>query len=362
MSSPRSFALCLALLACCPAFGQNPDTTARLTWSGYVEPYFSYDAHQPASGDRPPFFYSFQRHNEVNINVGFLKAAYTAPRTRANVALAAGTYMNANYAAEPGVLRNILEMNAGLRLSKRHELWVDAGVFGSHIGFESAVGKDCRTLSRSLLAENSPYYEAGAKITYNSPSGRWLLSGLLLNGWQHIQRVSGSSLPSFGTQVQYKPSASVTLNSSTFVGADQPDTLRQMRYFHNLYGIFQIGTRWEATVGFDIGWQQARRHSSDYHTWYTPIGILRYAASSQLAFAGRAEYYRDREGVIIATGTPDGFGVLGSSITLDYALLPNALWRMEARWLHSTGDAIFSRNGTARRDNAFFTTSLAVGF
>ena len=29
------------------------------------------------------------------------------------IALAAGTYMNANYAAEPGVLKNIYEANAG---------------------------------------------------------------------------------------------------------------------------------------------------------------------------------------------------------------------------------------------------------
>ncbi len=351
--------LCTAL----SAFGQTPDTTARLTWSGYVEPYFSYDFNNPkADGNRPGFFYAYNRHNEVNIHLGFVKANYSAQRVRANAALAAGTYMNANYAAEPGVLRNILEINAGLRLSKKHDLWVDAGVFGSHIGFESAIGKDCRTLTRGILAENSPYYEAGAKLTYTSPSGKWLLSGLLLNGWQRIQRVAGNSLPAFGTQIQYKPSSKVTLNSSTFVGSDKPDTLRQMRYFHNFYGIFQLSPKWEATLGFDIGWEQTVRSSSDYNTWFTPIGILRYAATDKLCICARAEYYRDENGVIIATGTPNGFGVLGLSLNLDYAVLPNALWRIEGRFLNSTDDAVFVREGRPEQSNVFVTTSIAVSF
>jgi hypothetical protein len=353
----------LFLCAAFAAFGQTPDTTAHLTWSGYVEPYFSYDFNNPkADGNRPPFFYAYNRHNEVNIHLGFVKANYSAQRVRANAALATGTYMNANYATEPGVLRNILEMNAGLRLSKKHDLWVDAGVFGSHIGFESAIGKDCRTLTRGILAENSPYYEAGAKLTYNSPSGKWMLSGLVLNGWQRIQRVPGNSLPSFGTQIQYKPSSKVTLNSSTFAGSDKPDMLRQMRYFHNFYGIFQLNPKWEATLGFDIGWEQTARNSSDYNTWYTPIGILRYAATDRCAIAARAEYYRDQHGVIIATGTPNGFGVLGLSLNFDYAVLPNALWRIEGRFLNSADDAIFVREGKAERSNVFVTTSIAVSF
>lgn len=355
--------LALFLCAAFAAYGQTPDTTAHLTWSGYVEPYFSYDFNNPkADGIRPGFFYAYNRHNEVNIHLGFVKANYSAQRVRANAALAAGTYMNANYAAEPGVLRNILEMNAGLRLSKKHDLWVDAGVFGSHIGFESAIGKDCRTLTRGILAENSPYYESGAKITYTAPSGKWLLSGLVLNGWQRIQRVAGNSLLAFGTQIQYKPSSKVTLNSSTFVGSDKPDTLRQMRYFHNFYGIFQLNQRWEATLGFDIGWEQTARSSSDYNTWYTPVGILRYAATERCAVAVRAEYYRDQHGVVISTAAPNGFGVLGLSLNLDYAVLPNALWRVEGRFLNSTDDAIFVREGRAERSNACVTTSIAVSF
>ena len=192
------------------------DTSAiNFSVSGYAEPYYGYDLHEPADGNRPGFVYAHNRHNEFNLNIGFIKATVNAQRFRGNFAIMAGTYTNANLSAEPSTLRNLYEANAGIKISKKHDLWVDAGIFGSHIGFESAVGKDCWTLTRSMMAENSPYFESGAKLSYTSPSGQWFLSALALNGWQRIQRVSGNSLISGGTQIQFKPNSNITLNSST---------------------------------------------------------------------------------------------------------------------------------------------------
>jgi hypothetical protein len=190
----KNYPLLIALLSLSPLLLKaqtaeaSPELVPVTTWSGYIEPYYSFDFSQPESGNLPGFLYSFNRHNEFNINLGFIKANYSSRKVRANAALAVGSYMNANYSAEPGVAQHILEMNAGLRLSPKHDLWLDAGVFGSHIGFESAIGKDCRNLTRSMMAENSPYFESGAKITYNSRNKKWLLSALMLNGWQRIKR------------------------------------------------------------------------------------------------------------------------------------------------------------------------------
>ena len=78
---------------------------------------------------------------------------------------------------------------------------MDIGIMPSHIGFESAVSKDCWTLTRSMLAENSPYFESGAKLSYTTNNGKLQFSVLALNGWQRITRVEGNSLMSWGTQV-----------------------------------------------------------------------------------------------------------------------------------------------------------------
>ena len=122
-----------------------------LTISGFVEAYYCYDFNQPANNTLPGFVSTFNRHNEVTINLAFLKASYSTGSVRANLALGTGTYMNASYVAEPGVLKNIYEADAGVKISKKKNLWIDAGVMPSHIGFESAYSPDNWTLTRSII-------------------------------------------------------------------------------------------------------------------------------------------------------------------------------------------------------------------
>ena len=201
---------------------------SAITMSAYVEMYYSFDLAQPENHLRPGFFYSFNRHNEVNLNLGMVKLNYAKNNVRGNIALMAGTYPQYNLAAEPELLRSVFEANAGVKLSKTRNLWLDAGIMPSHIGFESAIGKDCWNLTRSLLADNTPYYEAGARVSYTSPNSKWYAAGLLLNGWQRIARVDGNNTPAFGTQLTYKPNSTTTIraaqrtSSATFLRPARP--------------------------------------------------------------------------------------------------------------------------------------------
>jgi hypothetical protein len=329
----------------------------NLELSAYIEAYYMFDINNPANGNRPSFIYSHNRHNEFNINLTYLKLNYTAARLRANIAIMAGTYSNANLAAEPGVIKNIFEANAGINLSKKKQLWLDAGIFASHIGFESAVGKDCWNMTRSILADNSPYYESGLKLTYTSDNGKFLASGLILNGWQRIQKVGGNSMPSFGWQIQGKPNDKVLINSSSFIGTDKPDSTRQMRYFHNLYALFNVTDKFGITLGFDAGVEQKAKGSKQYNAWYSPVLIARYAPIEKLALAARFEYYSDRNGVIIATGTPNGFQTFGYSLNADIIPFANAMIRIEGRVFQSRQDELFEK-----KNGSFSKLSPSVGF
>lgn len=338
--------------------------TSALSWmfSGYCEPYYGYDFNKPADGNRPGFVYAHNRHNEYNINIAFLKVSVNARSIRGNLALMAGTYANANLSAEPGTLKNVFEANAGVKLSKKSELWLDAGILGSHIGFESAVGKDCWTLTRSMLADNSPYYESGAKLSYTTPDGKWFLSALALNGWQRIQREPGNSLLSGGWQVTFKPGDGITLNSSGFVGTDKPDSTRLTRFFQNFYGVFQFNDQFGLIAGFDTGWEENAREGENANFWCSPVVIGRYAINDHVALAARAEYYADKNGVIIATGTEYGFKTLGLSLNLDVQIHKNAVWRVEGKLFTSKNDIFVKGNGNAANSNAVVTTALAVWF
>ena len=273
----------------------------------------------------------------------------------------AGTYPEYNLAAEQDLLKNVFEANVGVKISKSSNLWVDAGIMPSHIGFESAIGKDCANLTRSILADNSPYYETGAKIGYTSKSEKWYLAAMYLNGWQRIRKINGNQTPAFGTQVTFKPSSKATLNWSTYVGNEQPDIDRKWRYFNNFYGQFKVSDKTSLTAGFDIGSQQAANKSQKYDIWYSPVVILQYKPTAKIQLAARGEYYQDEKGVIIASGTPNGFQTYGFSANFDYLVTDNVMFRIEARNLNSKDD-VFLKNGNPTDTNTFLTTSLAISF
>jgi hypothetical protein len=356
--------LIFVLIFCHPAKSVTDSIVdSSLVLSAYAELYYGYDFSNPQNHNRPDFVYSHNRHNEVNLNLGYLKASYRKQHIRANVALMAGTYVNANLASEPGTLKNIFESNVGVKISKSHNVWIDAGVFNSHIGFESAVGKECWTLTRSMMADNSPYYETGVKITYTDSSQKWTLSALVLNGWQRIQRLYGNNTPSFGHQLVYKPNAKWLFNSSSFIGSDTPDAMRLMRYFHNFYTQFSCSDKCGIIVAFDYGMQQSIAKINNYFVWYSPVFIFRYAVFPKMNIALRGEYYSDKNKVIISNVVaPNGFNVYGCSVNMDYKLSKKAVWRVEAKQYISEKDATFIRNNKLVKDNLVLTTALAVWF
>ncbi len=345
----------------------TPLTTNELTVSGYIEAYYAHELNSPkVMQERPGFLYNFKRNREINVNLAFIKVGYQTERVRGNLALQAGTYAQYNYAAEQPLMQAVYEANAGVKLAKSADVWLDAGVFSSHIGFESAIGKDNWTLTRSMVAENSPYYLAGAKLTYNTPDGKWTLLGSVVNGWQRIKRLDGVSKPGLSTQVQYRPSGSVTLNWSTFFGSDRPDSLSQNRMYHNLYGQFQY-KKAGLILGFDIGSDRkpvlnGRRSGDGYYTWLTPVVILRYHFTDTFRMAGRVEYFQDQNEVIIATRSGSGFETLGYSLNADYAITPRALFRIEARQFSGKGTYFENRQGQPARLNTALTTSLSIQF
>jgi hypothetical protein len=348
----------LALTAACAAKAQ---AQSKLKISGYLETYYGYDLNKPADHNRPGFVYSHNRHNEVNLNLGFIKASYEDDQVRANLAIMSGTYTNANLAAEPGVLKNIFEANAGIKLAKSSNLWLDAGIFSSHIGFESAISKDCWVVTRNISSENTPYYEAGAKLSYTTEDGKFAATLLYLNGWQRIARQANNSAAAGGLQLTWKPMEHVTINYSNYVGAEGADSIATTRFYNNLYSIIRISETFGLTLGVDYGIQQREKGSTTQKHVFSPVAIARYKLDPQWAVAARIEYYRDKDGMLITTNMENGFETYGYSLNVDYSPVNNAVFRLEGKVYDSEGQ-IFSRQLQQVNHSASLTASLAVSF
>ena len=221
----------------------------QLVVSGFAEGYYQYDFDEPSNERRPDYLYNHKRHNSPAINLVLLKASFQKNKWKANLGLMAGDYSKYNLAAEPDWAQFIYEANIGYSFNDKFS--IDAGIIPSHIGFESAINRDNWTVSRSLLAENSPYYETGLKLNY-APNKKWAFFLLGLNGWQHIKD-NNSSL-ALGTQVQFKPNDKWLFNLSSFLGNEKPDSIpRQLRLFHNFYSSYAVSKKINLAVFFDYG-------------------------------------------------------------------------------------------------------------
>lgn len=334
---------------------ETETSISPLTFSGFVDFYYLYDLNQPSTNDRSPYAFAYHRHNEMNLNLGFLKGAYDNGKYFANLALQTGTYARANYAAEPPELRMIQEANVGIRFNDK--LTLDAGLFGSHIGVESAVNQGCYNLTRSLMADGSPYFETGARLSY-TPNEKWLFSGLVLNGWQNIY--DNNDNKAVGAQITFSPNETFSFNYSNFYGNEQPKgTPARFRFFHDFYIVANdIFPGFSATAVFDYMTQENATGGND--VMFSPALLLYYRAE-KIGVGGRVEHYNDANEIINATGTPNGFQVSSASVNLDLYLKENVMWRFEARGYDSQ-DAILLSNAAPSNSGAIIATSISMVF
>jgi hypothetical protein len=343
-----------------PSYAQGPSRPS-VRFGGFVDVYYAWDFGRSASIDRS-FTTQPARHNEFNVNLAFLEARLTGERVRGRLALQAGTSVQANYGAEPALgsisgpslNRHLQEAYVGLRLAR--VLWADAGVFFSHIGQEGWISRDNPTYSRSFIADYTPYYSSGVKLTWQvSPS---LVAQLhLVNGWQNISESNGDK--SAGVRLEYVVSPGILVGYSNFIGNELPDSVPgHVRFFHEGFGRAKLGrTTWWLTL--DYGRQDTDR--VDGASWFGGSLIGQVPVSSRVTLNGRVERYSDPNQVIVATGLP--YGLRSWSVSLGVDLnVAEALWRTEVRGMMGDDPLWPDGKGPLVRGGAFVVTSLGLGF
>jgi hypothetical protein len=341
-----------------PAAAQSPAPTVRI--GAFADAYYAWDVGRPALRDRA-FTTQAVRHDEFNINLAHIEATVSGDRVRGRLALQAGTAVQANYVGEPAIgsnsgpslSRTIQEAVVGIRV--RPGLWVDGGVFFSHIGQESWISRDNPTYTRSFTAEYTPYYSSGVKVTWNA-SAKLTAQFHLLNGWQNI--AESNERKAVGGRVDWTPRSGIAVGYAGFRGDEQPEAgTRRMRTFHQLF------TKLEPSNDLTL-WLTADRGSEhpaggEASTWGSLTAIAERRLSPTLSLAGRVERYADRDGVLIPVTDPHGFDVTSASFGVNVRLPEGVQWRTEARGYWSDGAVWPDRQGT-RRSTAALVTSLSL--
>lgn len=337
---------------------QTGTDSLGLDISAYLESYYSKDDNRFEDHERPEFLYNNTRTDELAINLAFIRGYWQQPKMRLCTALMTGTYAGRNLSTESPAFRNIYEAWGGVALTDSRRLWMDAGIFPSHIGMESAMGMLNPTVSRSLAAENSPYYESGLRLTWKDLSNRWTLALLALNGWQRISKLPGRYGPAAGIQATYSPGPNLLVNYSNYIGDIDPAQDFSARIFQNLYATWLPTPKLNFAGSFDFGIQprfaQGQDALSEWYAWYA---IIRYAPHPKFAVTFRYENYTDEHETIVNNSVGQGFNVRGMSMNVDYAINSGTMLRLEYRGLFS--DGAFYRNEKGYGDSSLNGLNLS---
>jgi hypothetical protein len=326
-------------------------------FSGYTEIYFAQDQHNWNDHQRPDFLYSHTSTNHAALNAAVLDFKYSSERIKTQLSLVEGTYANKVTSAEPIGFGALYVGNISYKLSARDNFWLQAGVIPSHIGLESAIGFSNLSLSRSLAAENSPYYESGLALQYTSKNNKLFGSLLALNGWQTMTLRAQQSRPDFGSQLQYKPTSKITLNHSTYFGEVAVLDSSQTRFFQNFYAQVQLKDKWTVQLQADYGMQETGNNGLD-KSWMTGFVGISYELNEKLHLVGRAEMLRDKNNLVIAGVNND---LWGYSFNINYLLAEHLMFRAEWRNITSNSYTFAFQNFNDKRMNGL-NLSLAAQF
>jgi len=340
------------------------DSKPAVTFGAFVDGYYAWDFNQPPVFDRS---YTTQpaRHAEFNVNLALVEAKLEEPRVRGRLAIQFGTSVQANYAGEPqighvsgsSVSQYIQEATVGYHLAPT--LWVDGGIFFAHTGLEGWISRDNLAYTRSLIADFSPYYEAGVKLTW-TPSPAVSGQFLVLNGWQNISNYN--TPPAVGIRVDYVASPKLTLSYDNFFGDVAADNVpAKYRLYHDFIAQLTPSSRWQLAGTFSLGTQTRSTAEGTTATWYGFSVFVKYQLSARVAVVARVERYSDPDQVIVITGLPDAFRTNGASLGVDVKPVPRLLWRTEIRGFRSSARVWPRlRIGNLSQDDLFAVTSLAL--
>jgi hypothetical protein len=352
MHNVLGFALLLAQASAAPAEG----TSVQL--HGFVDVFYGLNTNRPFDHTSfvPGTGTTARRANELNLNTAAVDLSLQPRPVGFHLTLAFGSGPDVVHASEPAgsatgadTWRFVYQASVSYTLPVGNGLLLEAGIYPSHIGFESFFSKDNWTYTRGWMGEFSPYYQAGLKLSY-AIDAHWSVQLHLLNGWQTIG--DNNRAKAVGTQIAWNTDA-VSVAFNTFAGPELPGDDSDWRLFGDLTAQVKV-TRWLSLGATADAGRQARPQGAAL--WHAAALLARIALSQRAAVALRAEYYDDVDGFF--SGAPQV--LREGTAALELRSAEHLIVKLEAR-RDIAGARVFSAERDAAGNPTFSKTqTLAI--
>lgn len=301
-----------------------------------VDLYYTNTLRRSDNSYHSPLFQNYNSLGQVAVNQIILGFLVNSPRYSAHFGFHAGTYLRDAYSQEPVFLRYIRYADIGIALMKSGNLWLNMGILKSRYGLESPVPHDNWTLTYPIISGQSPFYQTGARLEWSGWKN-WNIALWILNGWGRIQRISNNPIPSWSLSVAYKQANKFELAYNNFIGNDNPYPQHGIRHFHEIHGTVFMNNHWSLAAMLALGIQYYKSFNT-YNYWSGGELVAQYLLNKLWSFAGRMEYFKDRNGVIIDNSKlPMGSfaNIYGPALNVDYKMFSHLKLRTELKYLFS---------------------------
>jgi hypothetical protein len=273
------------------------------------------------------------RHDEFSVNLVALGVRLEHAKLTGNLVLQVGDSVDRLYGDHR--LRYIQLANVGWKTGIVH---LEAGVLPSLVGRESFVSTENWNYTRAFIADATPYYISGARLTARfTPT--FLLGATVFNGWQTFR--GGTSSPHGQLFTSWRPSDTFSIDATVLVGPTQVDN-RVIRTFGDVVVSWQpharVGVALEAWAARENGYEAVLDAVTVRKDPWAYGGALsaRWRFGETVWLAGRAEALSDEGGFISGTGDrnrlvpPAGQNLLGGTVTFGWQPHPKLIGRVEA--------------------------------
>ncbi|AIE85468.1 outer membrane beta-barrel protein [Fimbriimonas ginsengisoli] len=345
------------------------DLFKDVTFSGHADLYYQFDFNKPGSRTDLAWRQFDVKHDQfalAALQFNISKAPKEGSPFGFTLSVAAGKNQDIIHAAEPGgkdTYKYIQQAYVTYAVSKTGAT-VDIGKFLTWIGLEGIVtpGNDLYSLSNVFFV-CQPIYHMGVRAT--SPLGKGVTGGLyLVNGWNEVEDSNGAK--SYGASLSGTVGSKTNVSLNYYGGVEGASTIngffgapagQTSVHLGDLVLTHQLTPNIKLAVNADYGTSKAVDPGDPSGNFRGIAAYVRDQVSSKVGVALRYDTVSDPDG--LRTGGNTRLGSLTAMV--EYAVNPNALFRLELRADNSNRD-LFASDSGAKNKRTTLTLAHLIKF
>jgi hypothetical protein len=342
-----------------------------ITVDGYIDSYATYSTDSASTLNNRQELYSAvgPRTNQIGLNVARIGMAYSAYRVKANLGLFWGDIPASTL--EP-TFPMISDANVGIRI--HNGLWLELGVFPTHIGSESLLPRDNLISSLAIATWHEPFFFTGAKLNWEV-SDRIDIQLIGLNNYNTQVDVRQRMEKAVGLYVRFRPTEQTRFCFSNYLdnypkrnSADS--TGRRLFIYNNLHFGWDNG-KFSLLLGGDFGAQEnaelpSKEQKIGTAFIYNGLAIFKYYIKPAFSVALRYENFNNSDNFFqLKQDSKSPFQQVlrlnAGTLSLEYIPFERAYLRLEGRYLQlHKGEDIFTRQN-GQKTNQRLTIMITIG-